>query len=143
MTETVPTVGTNLIRLSFKKNNRSTTIQEIGGEMQELWSQYFDDSDAIMYVIDQSSAIDISSNCIRMLEILTHKNVANIKPILLVLNKADVSGPFGVKDVVEALLIPEMMKSFPSNYINLIECSCCNGQGINEVMRWIEQLAKK
>ncbi|XP_074600456.1 ADP-ribosylation factor-like protein 6 [Brevipalpus obovatus] len=141
--ETVPTVGTNLIHVSFKRSNHSFTIQEIGGEMQQLWPQYFDDSKAIIYVIDQSSAIDISSNFVRLMEILTHQNVKSIKPILLILNKIDLNGPSSVDDIIEALFIPEMIKSFPMNRINLIKCSCSNGQGIDEVMKWMEQLPRK
>lgn len=51
---TVPTIGFNVEKVKFK--NVEFTLWDIGGQthIRRLWNYYFDNTDAIIYMVDSS-----------------------------------------------------------------------------------------
>lgn len=140
--QTVPTVGTSLVNVTIGREKKRVTVQEIGGEMVPLWSQYYADCAGIIYLIDSSRPEHISANCVRLLEIASDENI-RAKNVVIVLNKIDLEGPLTVDDLIETTLIPDIIASFPSDHLQLVRTSSLTGNGIYEVLKWIESLTRK
>jgi len=135
---TVTTVGTNIVYIKNKSN--SMLIQEVGGSMAEIWDQYYLDSDAIVYVIDSTDLSKIGDSCILLFNLISNINVKNIKPILIVLNKTDISCTSSIDEVKYFLMIDQLIDSVPNQSIQVIESSCVTGKGLDSIFNWIQTL---
>ena len=49
---TVPTVGLNIENVVYKRYN--LTFWDVGGQATKLWKQYFDQIDAVIFVLDST-----------------------------------------------------------------------------------------
>lgn len=50
--DTVPTIGLNIETISYK--NLEFLVFDVGGKVRSLWSHYYDNLDAIIFVIDST-----------------------------------------------------------------------------------------
>ena len=57
---TVPTVGTNLVTVTLA-NNKCIVIREIGGTMAPIWQNYYKQVNKIIFVVDASNLCQIAS----------------------------------------------------------------------------------
>jgi GTPase SAR1 family protein len=137
---TVPTVGTNIAIIKDKRN--TLWIQEVGGSMAEIWDQYYSDSDAIIYVIDSTNLSKIGDSCISLFNLVSNPKVKNIKPILIALNKTDISCTSSIDEVKYFLMIEELISSVPNQSIEVIESSCVTGKGLDSIFNWMQSMNK-
>merc|ERR1712061_271147 len=88
ITHIMPTQGFNiksLVHEGFKLN-----VWDIGGQktIRPYWSNYFESSDALVYVIDSSDARRLEESGGELRELLAEDKLANI-PLLVFANKQD------------------------------------------------------
>lgn len=139
---TVPTIGTNVLHLVPSNSKKSKiTIQEIGGEMESIWYQYFNNCTALIYVIDSSDLAKIGQNTLNLIKILKHHLVKEIKPVHIVLTKIDQMSCLSINELVyRALFLDDIINSFSCNSITVTGCSSFTGEGIETVFNWIQEL---
>merc|ERR1712176_299911 len=84
----MPTQGFNiksLVHDGFKLN-----VWDIGGQktIRAYWSNYFEQADALVYVVDSSDTRRLQESSEELQELLQHDKLVNI-PVLIFANKQD------------------------------------------------------
>ena len=84
-TNTVPTIGLNVEQIKFRKY--LITMWDVGGQATKLWKHYFDQIDAIIYVVD-STCDDkrLEKNQSELSKIGKDPSLKDV-PLLVMLNK--------------------------------------------------------
>lgn len=138
---TVQTNGTNLLRLIKKSEHRPQEeqefiVQEIGGNIIELCFDYLPKCHKFVYVVDSSELNQLAFNFKYLMQILTSHSARN-KPLLLVLNKADLHCTMQTNEFEEALFLENLKNEFPTNSVSTVRSSCLTGKGLREIYDWI------
>lgn len=133
ITHIMPTQGFNiksLVQEGFKLN-----VWDIGGQktIRPYWSNYFESSDALVYVVDSSDARRFEESAGELRELMAEDKLAGI-PLLIMANK---------QDLMQAVEVDEMMKtimpegSVKDRVFNVQACSAKEGTGLKEGMEWL------
>ena len=129
---TEPTKGINIktiIQEGFKIN-----VWDVGGqrEIREFWSYYYDDCDAILYVVDAADEGRLTE-CNDQLKLLMKEEKLRQLPLLVYANKSDLKNVFEADEIVEKLELTDIVDRDWSLYA----CSALKGFGIMEGMNWL------
>ncbi|XP_025022597.1 ADP-ribosylation factor-like protein 16 isoform X1 [Python bivittatus] len=130
---TLPTVGTNLTDLSIGKK---ITIRELGGCMGPIWSSYYSDCHAVLYMIDAANPTQISSSCVQLLSLLSAEQLTSV-PVLLIFNKIDLPCYMSLVEMKSLLRIQDIM-SCAKQAITVVEISARDGRGLSDVIKWLQ-----
>ncbi len=120
-----PTVGLNVE--SVKHRDVDLTFWDVGGAATILWKHYYQDVDAIVFVIDSSDAVRLPDAKAELLRVLDEPALAEV-PLLLYGNKQDV--PAAMKD--GALSAALDFDALNRKYKLLQMCSAKENKGIVE-----------
>uniref|UniRef100_A0A672IRX4 ADP-ribosylation factor-like 16 n=1 Tax=Salarias fasciatus TaxID=181472 RepID=A0A672IRX4_SALFA len=134
---TLPTVGTNLTDLTLKK--KKVTVRELGGCMGPIWPSYF--KDCSFFVVDSANTAQISSSCIQLLSILSAESLHNA-PVLILFNKRDMPCIMSLTEIKSLFRMDDIIAS-ATQPITVLEMSARSGEGLKEVMSWLESVAVK
>ena len=111
-------------------------VWDIGGqrEIRPYWRNYYDQTDALVYVVDSADEMRVQEVKDNLQELLGEELLAGV-PLLVFANK---------QDLEMALEAPEVMESLELNNItdrtwNIQACSAVSQQGLNEGMEWLIQ----
>jgi small GTP-binding protein len=125
--QTAPTVGLNVESLTYK--NLDFTVFDVGGKIKTLWQHYYDNTDALIFVIDSTDKERlwiIKNEIMKINEDLKFSNTV----LLVLFNKQDRS------DIVE---YPELLEN--TGVIDIMEadvivqkCSGKTGKGVFEAL---------
>ncbi|KAJ8963487.1 hypothetical protein NQ318_018970 [Aromia moschata] len=132
-TTAVPTMGTNIFNVKIE--DRVYEIRELGGAMAPLWSMYLNGVDKVIYVVDASNLCQISAACVLLYTILVNPALKNAE-FLLVLTKMDLSYRQMRNEALLMLQMKRLQKEVRQN-ITIAEASAINGEGRNEILKWI------
>ncbi|PSN48914.1 ADP-ribosylation factor-like protein 16 [Blattella germanica] len=121
MSSTVPTVGTNLVRLRLE-NQKELLIREVGGAMAPIWASYYSEKTKIMYVVDASNLCQIAAAGVLLYSILAEPNLQKSK----------------MRN--EALLMLQLnrLKKEILQEITVVEASAMTGDGTGEILKWLQ-----
>jgi len=132
ITHIMPTQGFNiksLVQDSFKLN-----VWDIGGQkaIRPYWSNYFESSDALVYVIDSSDRRRLEESGTELAELLAEDKLGGI-PLLIFANK---------QDLLQAVPADEITKQLNLDKIkdrtwHIQAASAKNGDGLQEGMEWL------
>ncbi|XP_028267838.1 ADP-ribosylation factor-like protein 16 [Parambassis ranga] len=136
---TLPTVGTNLTDLTLKK--KKITLRELGGCMGPIWPSYFEDCSSVIFVVDSANIAQISSSCIQLLSVLSAEPLRNTS-VLILFNKRDMPCIMSLVEIKSLLRMDDIVAS-ASQPITTLEFSARSGQGLQEVLSWLESVAVK
>ena len=107
---------------------------DIGGqrEIRPYWRNYYDQTDALVYVVDSADEMRVQEVKENLTELLGEELLANV-PLLVFANK---------QDLEMALDAPEVMDQLDLNSIttrpwNIQACSAVTKEGLNEGMTWL------
>ena len=123
---TIPTIGFNVENIQYK--NINLTVWDIGGQdkIRSLWRHYFDNSDALIFIIDSTDVSRFPEANEELFKICTDRSMTTISCVLIFWNKTDMPTSISVKD---------FHKHFTIDYIKaklLVQpCSALNGNGLN------------
>jgi ADP-ribosylation factor-like protein 3 len=128
----MPTQGFNiksLVHEGFKLN-----VWDIGGQktIRPYWSNYFESSDALVYVIDSSDKRRLEESGTELKELLAEDKLASI-PLLVFANKQDLLQACPADEIVETL---ELTKIEDRTW-TIQACSAKDGNGLQEGMEWL------
>ena len=138
LVKTTPTIGSNVEEISY--NNVKLQAWDLGGQesTRSIWSVYYVNTDAIIYVIDthDDNYDDSKIQFYKLLENETLKNAI----ILIYANKQDLPG---AKNVSEIIQIYEL-DTIKDHIWHIQPCSAQTGEGLITGMKWLsDQLVFK
>ena len=120
---TVPTVGLNVEQIVYK--NMSIAFWDLGGAATLLWKHYYQNTDAIIFVIDSTDRERIDSAREEMLNMLKDADLTNC-PLLVYANKQDKEGAINIDE----LSISLEFDKFNKKHKFLEPCSALKNEGI-------------
>merc|ERR1712190_331314 len=128
----MPTQGFNiksLVQDGFKLN-----VWDIGGQktIRPYWSNYFESSDALVYVIDSSDRRRLEESGNELRELLAEDKLGGI-PVLIFANKQDLLQAVPADEISESL----NLQTITDRTWTIQACSAKAGDGLQEGMEWI------
>merc|ERR1712061_444630 len=128
----MPTQGFNiksLVQDGFKLN-----VWDIGGQktIRPYWSNYFESTDALVYVIDSSDGRRLEESSAELRELLNEDKLAGV-PLLAFANKQDLMQASPADEISGAL----GLSGISDRTWNIQACSAKNGDGLQEGMEWL------
>jgi ADP-ribosylation factor-like protein 3 len=129
---TEPTKGVNI--KTIIQEGFTINVWDIGGqkEIRQYWYAYYDNVDAILYVVD-SSDDDRIAECNDQLQILLKEEKLKKVPLLVYANKADLKNCLGADEIVDKLELNNIVERDWSLYA----CSALKGFGIMDGLQWL------
>jgi len=123
--ETVTTIGLNVETIKHK--NLELLVFDVGGQARSLWSYYFEDLDALIFVIDTTDYERIKivrEEILKCTEALKKRKYV----LLVYLNKQDVEKRMDITEVIELAGLNEV------EGVDVIvqKCSALKGEGLVE-----------
>ena len=129
---TKPTPGVN--HKSIQLCGYNLELYDLGGlkAIREYWKYYYDNVDALIYVVDASneSRIIESNNCFQ--ELLKENKLKNI-PVLVYGNKADLTNCLCPDNIIEKL----NMNNISGRDWSLYMISALEGNGVKDGIKWL------
>mmetsp|Transcript_34976 Transcript_34976/g.96710 ORF Transcript_34976/g.96710 Transcript_34976/m.96710 type:complete len:183 (-) Transcript_34976:97-645(-) len=128
----MPTQGFNiksLVHEGFKLN-----VWDIGGQktIRPYWSNYFESSDALVYVIDSSDKRRLEESGSELRELLAEDKLKSI-PLLVFANKQDLLQATPADEISTSLNLADIKDR---NW-TIQACSAKEGNGLQEGMEWL------
>jgi small GTP-binding protein len=122
---TVPTIGVNIESISYK--NLDFLVFDVGGKITSLWSHYYENTDALIFVVDSLDSERFPQ--VKEEFVKLNQELKFTKTVILVLfNKFDLSEVPDISDLVDYTAVNEI---FDSNII-VQKCSAKTGNGVFE-----------
>ena len=99
---TIPTIGFNVESVQYK--NINFTIWDVGGQkkLRLLWKHYYDNSEAVIFVID-SSDVERIDECKEDLFYMLSDETLKDAHLLVLANKQDLPGALTVPEIVDRM----------------------------------------
>merc|ERR1712110_1214950 len=122
-------MGKSLQHEGFKLN-----VWDIGGQktIRPYWSNYFESSDALVYVIDSSDRRRLEESGQELRELLAEDKLGGI-PVLIFANKQDLLQAVPADEIQEAL----SLQTITDRTWTIQACSAKDGTGLQEGMEWL------
>eukprot|EP00434_Breviolum_minutum_P005699 symbB.v1.2.005021.t1/scaffold288.1/size478366/51 len=138
ITHIMPTQGFNI--KSLVQDNFKLNVWDIGGqrEIRPYWSNYFENTDALVYVIDSSDRRRLEESGKELAELLAEDKLGGI-PCLVFANKQDLMHASTAPEISEAL----GLEGIQDRIWQIQACSAKTGEGLQEGMEWLVQSCKK
>merc|ERR1712032_991961 len=105
-------------------------VWDIGGQktIRPYWSNYFESSDALVYVIDSSDRRRLEESGGELKELLAEDKLGGI-PLLIFANKQDLLQAVEASEITETLKLEELMKD---RTWSIQACSAKKGDGLQD-----------
>ena len=138
ITQIMPTQGFNIKSIhtaGFKLN-----VWDIGGQkvIRGYWSNYFESTDALLFVIDSSDRRRIQESGNELAQLLEDEKLAGV-PLLVFANKQDLLQALPPDEIAEKL----GLQNIRDRTWNIQACSAKTSEGLNEGLEWIIKLLPK
>ncbi|GMT23422.1 hypothetical protein PFISCL1PPCAC_14719 [Pristionchus fissidentatus] len=131
---TIPTIGFNVEQVTFK--SISFTIWDVGGQMRirALWKYYFQNTQALIYVVDSSDVDRIEEAKEELHAILNDPEMSDTK-LLVFANKQDLPNSLTSAQLTERLGLQAMR----GRTWFIQSSNAKTAEGIFEGLAWLEQ----
>ena len=109
-------------------------VWDIGGqrEIRPYWRNYYDQTDALVYVVDSADEMRVQEVKDNLQELLGEELLAGV-PLLVFANKQDLEMALDAPEVMEHL----DLNSITTRSWNIQACSAVTKEGLNEGMTWL------
>jgi len=130
---TMPTQGFNIKSIQTE-GNFTLNVWDIGGQksIRPYWSHYFDNTDALVYVIDSADRKHLPDSGAELNKLLDEHKLAGV-PLLVMANKQDIMTSMDAKDVSEALAL----QNIRDRQWLISAVSAKTGSGLQDAMSWV------
>ncbi|NWW80760.1 ARL14 protein, partial [Climacteris rufus] len=137
---TVPTVGFNVDMIEAEKDF-TLTFWDVGGQkkMRELWSNFLDDTDGLLYVVDSADKRRLEEARREFALVLKEESIQNV-PVVVLANKQDLAGALNAEEVTRRL---RMQKHCSDRNWYVQPCCALTGEGLPEALQRISTFAKQ
>ncbi|KAK0138702.1 ADP-ribosylation factor-like protein 16 [Merluccius polli] len=164
---TLPTVGTNLTDLTLRR--KKVTVRELGGCMGPIWPSYFTDCSCVIvrfpytllhfatlffqidislcvgvkkqFMVDSANVFQVSSSCIQLLSVLSAPPL-RAASVLVIFNKRDLPCTMSLVEMKSLFRMDDIIAS-ATQPITMLEVSARSGQGLKEVLSWLDSNTSK
>mmetsp|Transcript_11405 Transcript_11405/g.22728 ORF Transcript_11405/g.22728 Transcript_11405/m.22728 type:complete len:194 (-) Transcript_11405:103-684(-) len=132
ITHIMPTQGFNI--KSLMQNEFKLNVWDIGGQksIRPYWRNYFDQTDALIYVIDSADRRRMEETGVELGQLLEEDKLAGI-PLLIFANKQDLLNALPAKDISKGL----NLHTIRDRMWSIQACSAKTGEGLQEGMEWV------
>ncbi|KAI8622087.1 ADP-ribosylation factor family-domain-containing protein [Chytriomyces sp. MP71] len=129
---TIPTIGFNVETVTFK--NIKFQVWDLGGQtsIRPYWRCYYQNTDAIIYVIDSTDRERLSISKDELLAMLQEEELKTAK-LMVLANKQDLAGAMSAAEVSEHLGLTELR----GRQWTIFKCSAMTGEGLTESLDWL------
>ncbi|KAM4770653.1 ADP-ribosylation factor-like protein 14 [Cyanocitta cristata] len=137
---TMPTIGFNVDMIEVGKDF-TLTFWDVGGQkkMRELWSNFLEDTDGLLYVVDSSDKHRLEESRREFELILKNESIKNI-PVVVLANKQDLPGALNAEEITRRL----KMKKYCSDRNWYVQpCCAITGEGLAEALQRVATFAKQ
>jgi ADP-ribosylation factor-like protein 2 len=127
-----PTLGFDIKTLNYQ--DFQLNIWDIGGQetLRSYWRNYFENTDAILWVIDTSDK-DRLLDCKRELsKLITEEKLLGC-PICIMCNKRDLKNSLSDKEISEIMQLQDLIVN--RHYV-LKSCCGITGDGLEDCIQW-------
>ncbi|XP_059845233.1 ADP-ribosylation factor-like protein 14 [Hypanus sabinus] len=137
---TASTVGFNVEMLQRGKSI-ALTVWDVGGQskMRQLWPFYFQDTDALMFVVDCADTQRMEASRIEFERVLKHKCLKGI-PVVIIANKQDLKGAFSAEQITRSF---HLKRSCSDRDWYVQPCCAKTGEGSSMAFDILISLVKK
>jgi len=128
----MPTQGFNI--KSLVQDNFKLNVWDIGGQktIRPYWSNYFESSDALVYVIDSSDRRRLEESGQELAELVAEDKLGGI-PLLVFANKQDLLNALSAEEIADML----KLETIKDRTWTIQACSAKGGDGLQEGMEWL------
>ena len=132
--QTIPTIGFNCEHIKF--GNLSFVAFDLGGQdtIRRLWHNYFENADAIVFVVDSSDKRRLSDVRRELLSLTQHTYLKDCV-FLIFANKQDIDGSLSTDRVVMDLELHDMLRHLPA--WKVCGSTATTGEGIDKGFEWL------
>ena len=132
ITNVTPTAGFNIKTILM--SNFRLSVWDIGGQkaIRPYWKQYYDSTDALIYVIDSADKKRVEETGEELSRLLEEDQMNGV-PLLVLANKQDLANALSAKDVAEGL----NLFSTRDRPWQIQTCSAKTGEGLKDGMEWL------
>jgi len=130
----IPTVGQNIGAVDV--GGTKLTVWDLGGQerLQKLWSQYYEDADGVLFVIDSADEARFPEAKEALERVMGDPELSTAKPVLVLANKQDLDDAALPGTVAEAIGLPEWTTARSAHIQSM---SALSGEGIQAGLDWI------
>lgn len=132
-----PTMGFEITSVPFGEHNLN--IWDVGGQqtLRSFWFNYFDQLDALVWVIDASQLDRLHEVFRELYTVLQNERVHGVK-LLILLNKIDLVNT-GLEDLTSTVIKELELDSYGprEEKWQIIQCSAITGEGIHQGLEWL------
>jgi ADP-ribosylation factor-like protein 3 len=120
-----PTFGFNM--KSVQHDRFKLNIWDVGGqrEIREYWTNYFENTDALIYVVDSTDKARLEETSQELSYLLEQEKLAKV-PVLVYANKQDLSSSLPASEISEAM----DLHSIRERAWQIQPCSAKTGEGL-------------
>jgi small GTP-binding protein len=128
------TIGFNIE--SIQIGNIFFTIWDVGGQqkIRDLWKHYFDDTNAVLFVVDSNDVDRIDEATEELHKMLESPKLKDV-PVLIFANKIDLPNALDIEELKTRMRLNDLKQK---NYL-IQSCCACTGEGLHEGLNWISQ----
>ena len=133
-----PTLGFNITTLAM--GDYTLHLWDVGGQstLRAYWKNYFDATDAVVWVVDSSDALRMKQCRDEMWGLLAEERLIGAS-LLIFANKQDVEGCLSMEEIRDIL----GLNSIKDRNWKIIKSSAMTGEGLLEGFEWIISEAEK
>jgi len=132
ISQVMPTHGFNIKNLNH--DGFKLTVWDVGGQesLREYWTNYFEGTDALVYVIDSADRRRMEETGVELQQLLDEEKLSSV-PLLVMANKQDLLNALSPSEITTELGLNELRE----RTWNILPCSARTGEGLQEAMEWI------
>ncbi|NXO82826.1 ARL14 protein, partial [Sitta europaea] len=137
---TMPTIGFNVDMIDAGKDF-TLTFWDVGGQkkMRELWSNFLEGADGLMYVVDSSDKRRLEEARRELELLLKNESMRNV-PVVVLANKQDLPGALNAEEVTRRL---RMKKHCSDRNWYVQPCCATTGEGLAEALQRVATFARQ
>ncbi|VDM66424.1 unnamed protein product, partial [Strongylus vulgaris] len=132
ITNVTPTRGFN-VKSVVTNGDIRLNVWDIGGQrsIRPFWSNYFDNTDALIYVIDSSDRRRFDETSVELMELLDEEKLSRV-PVLIFANKQDLVSSAPASEISKRLKLTEIR----DRVWQIQGCSALTNEGVSEGIKW-------
>ncbi|KAJ2805876.1 ADP-ribosylation factor protein 3 [Coemansia guatemalensis] len=129
-----PTVGVNIAKVHMQR--RLVKFLDLGGQedLQGIWSSYFSDAHAVLFVIDSSNKKRMDEALSVLLKLSSADELAQV-PFLVLANKLDLN------DITTLAYVKELVNGaadhLDDRFVRVLGASAISGEGVQPIIDWL------
>jgi signal recognition particle receptor subunit beta len=130
---TLPTIGVELNTITLDGGHQAD-LREIGSALSSKWESYLQDCRSILFLVDASDPGHVATSLVLLHEILATYHLTAGKPILVALNKTDLTDSATLVQVSNFLRLDELRGG---GKVDVAQGSSMDDSLVKEVLSWL------